>query len=359
MSSFKKNNNESIPVGERVSMFLRGKTWYANFQANGKQHRPSLKTKNKREALLRAQRIEADLARGQASTPAAVATIVEATDAFLAWHETDGRSAGAMDFYRRVMTIVRQLAGSSRKTSATDLNFAFADAFKAEAIAKGNRPKTVYCKLIILRSLVRFAFRRKMIPDDPLAGYKIKRPKAAPQPCWTWEQAQRILDAAPACWKPLYSFLRETGCRMGEAIHLTWDDVHLDGQEPYALIRGKDGWKPKTGDDRRIPLTARAVSTLAALRRQGRWVFEFRDGRRPGLGSRNMHASAFQALKRLLKKLQLPGKLHTFRHTFISHALLSAPEPVVRSWVGHVDHETIKLYTHVAEEVSRSYIAKL
>lgn len=56
-----------------------------------------------------------------------------------------------------------------------------------------------------------------------------------------------------------------------------------------------------------------------------------------------MQQMALLALKRTLKKLHLPGKVHTFRHTFISHALLSAPEPVVRSWVGHVDSETIRL----------------
>lgn len=72
-----------------------------------------------------------------------------------------------------------------------------------------------------------------------------------------------------------------------------------------------------------------------------------------------MRQMALLALKRTLKKLHLPGKVHTFRHTFISHALLSAPEPVVRSWVGHVDTETIRLYTHVAEAVSRGFINKL
>jgi len=339
-------------------MFLRGKVWYANYQANGKQHRPSLKTRNKREALLRAQRIEADLARGEAPVPTPVATIGEAIGAFMAWHETDGRSSGTMKIYRRVMDAVRRLAGSRRKTLVKDLDFAFADALKAEAKAKGNAPKTIYMKLIILRSLVRFAFRRKMTPVDPLDGYKIKKVKARPQPCWSWDDSQKIIDAAPPRWKPLFSFLRETGCRIGEAVHLAWDDVKLDGNEPYVHIRAKAGWKPKTGDERRVPLTLRAVETLAALPRRGLWVFEY-PGRRPGNGSVSMGLAALMALKSVLKTLELPGKLHTFRHTFISHALLTAPEPVVRSWVGHVDAETIRLYTHVAEAVSRAYIGRL
>lgn len=40
------------------------------------------------------------------------------------------------------------------------------------------------------------------------------------------------------------------------------------------------------------------------------------------------------ALKRVLKQLNLSGKTHTFRHSFISNALLKGtPEPVVRKWV--------------------------
>jgi integrase len=354
-----KNKIESIPVGDRVSMFLRGKVWYANYQANGKQHRLSLKTRIKREALLRAQRIEAELTRGEAPQPAKFATIGEAIDAFLNWHETDGRSPATMKVYRRVMVIVRRLAGSQRKMLASHLDFPFADALKAEAKAKGNSPKTIRTKLVVLRSLVRFAFRRKLIPADPLDGYKIKKAKARPQPCWSWEDSQRILNAAPARWRPLLTFLRETGCRAGEAIHLTWDDVHLNREEPSAHIRAKDGWKPKTGDERRVPLTQRAAATLASLPRRGRWVFEYSDSRRPGTGSSNMHDAALRCLKQVLKGLKLPGKLHTFRHTFISHALLSAPEPVVRSWVGHVDAETIRMYTHVGDAVSRGYIGKL
>ncbi|MDZ4683445.1 MAG: hypothetical protein SH850_00050 [Planctomycetaceae bacterium] len=55
-----------LPVGDRVSIFPRGKAWYVNYQHNGRQVRRSLGTNNKKEALLRAQRIETDLARGDA-----------------------------------------------------------------------------------------------------------------------------------------------------------------------------------------------------------------------------------------------------------------------------------------------------
>ena len=56
----------------------------------------------------------------------------------------------------------------------------------------------------------------------------------------------------------------------------------------------------------------------------------------------------------------MPGKLHTFRHTFISNALLKrVPPAVVREWVGHVDEEIIKLYTHVHDSASQAAMQRL
>ncbi len=56
----------------------------------------------------------------------------------------------------------------------------------------------------------------------------------------------------------------------------------------------------------------------------------------------------------------LSGHLHTFRHTFISRALVSGiPEAIVRDWVGHVDRDILKLYTHIASIESQDAMTKL
>ncbi len=60
-------------------------------------------------------------------------------------------------------------------------------------------------------------------------------------------------------------------------------------------------------------------------------------------------------LKRVLRRLGLPGHLHTFRHAFISTALTQGiPEALVREWVGHVDPDIMKLYTHIASQASQA-----
>jgi integrase/recombinase XerD len=95
---------------------------------------------------------------------------------------------------------------------------------------------------------------------------------------------------------------------------------------------------------------------LGNLPRVASWVFTARPSRKyPVVGRQISDRRALQHLKTVLSKLGLEGHLHTFRHSFISHALTSGvPEAIVRDWVGHVDREIIRVYTHIADPISRS-----
>lgn len=178
------------------------------------------------------------------------------------------------------------------------------------------------------------------------------------QPCWSPEEAERILQAAPEAYRPYFTFLRETGCRAGEGKFLTWSDVDVKRGE--ILIRPKDDWKPKTGDQRRVPITARLAAMLQSQPHHGRWVFRaVPTSLHPDVCRQISERRALLALKRVLTGLKLNGHLHTFRHTYISQALSAGiPEAVVRSWVGHVDPHVIRLYTHISDEVSKSYVSR-
>ena len=120
------------------------------------------------------------------------------------------------------------------------------------------------------------------------------------------------------------------GVRVGEAKWLTWDDV--DFEHRLIHIRPKEGWKPKSGDERAVPMSDRLFDLLHALPHTGTWVFTARvTTRHPATGRQVSERRLLQYLKRLLKRLGLKGHLHTFRHSFISFAANSGvPERVLR-----------------------------
>jgi integrase len=346
-------------VGERVRIFVRGGTWHANFQEDGRQVRRSLKTSNKKTALRKARALDAELVAGthkEATKPASITEVITAYDLFLV---CEGRSNGTLDIYRRVFRLAKELAVALGVKRIDEIDIRFIDAYRAMRKDAGLAAKTIYTELTVLRQLVNFALSRKMVAADPLAGLRLKKPKPTQQPCWTRAEIQTILAASLPESRPVFELLAETGVRIGELIHLTWDDV--DVANNVIRIRPKQGWKPKSGDQRAVPMSRRVGDLLSQLPRRGEWIFTAAvTTRHPKPGRMMSPRRLLKSLKRVLKRLGLPGHLHTFRHSFISAALMGGtPEAVVREWVGHVDRDILRLYTHVANAASQAAMKAL
>jgi len=356
-NSFANLNSEKI--GDLVGIFQRAGVWYANFQCEGKQRRQSLKTRSKKEARRRALLIEAALLTGEykqsARSPALESVIAD----YLAYVSTERRAKKTVEKCKLTFKRLARLAEQHHLRSIRQVDRKLIDAYRAERVAAGSKPKTVHHQTVIIRQLVNFALSRNMLSTDPLKGLKLKNPKPTRQPCWERGEVEKILAAATGHHRSSLILLAETGCRVGEIKHLTWDDV--DFERSLIHIRPKDDWKPKTGDQRAIPMSPKARALLKNLPRLSRWVVTMKPSiRHPTVGRQISERRLLQYLKRLLKRLGLTGHLHTFSHAYISQALIQGiPEAIVRQWVGHVDRDVMRLYTHIADEASQAAMQRL
>jgi integrase len=359
----KRDPNPKTPssekIGDHVSIFQRGDRWYANFQQDGKQIRQSLKTTSKKQARQKAIRLEAALQDGTYGRPKKAPPISTVTTSYLAHLRTEQKAAKTIQKVDLVVRRVHDLAARRRLPSVADLDLSFVDAYRSERVAAGAKPKTVLNETVIVRQIVNFSLSRKLIDDDPLAGLKLKKPKLTEQPCWSRSEVDNILAASTGWHRDALLILAETGMRVGEAKWLTWEDVDLERNIIH--VRAKEGWRPKTGDQRAIPITPVLRSLLESLKRDSQWVVTApRSHRFPDAGRQFSERRLLQYLKRVVKKLGLVGHLHTFRHAFISTALTNGiPEAVVRSWAGHVDAQIMRLYTHINDTTSQTAMARL
>jgi integrase len=359
------NNHPSLThanselVGSQVRIFNRDGIFHANFQHDGKQQRKSLRTRNKKVARRRASLIDAQLIAGTYARGSRVATPATGVTKYEGSLRNEGRSKKTLQKYRLVFNRVMNLAETKGVTRLSGINLEFIDAYKAERVAGGAAMKTIHTEIIVIRQLINFALSRDMIVVDPLAKLKIKKPKPRRQPCWTQAQLDLILDASGDPYKSMMTALAETGMRVGELKHLTWADVDFDRKLIH--IREKENWRPKTGDERSVPMSAKLRTVLAGQRRRCRWVFTAPPSPAYPRGDHQLsERRLLEYLKKVLGRLKLPGHVHTFRHTFISLALCTGvPEAVVRSWVGHVDPQVIRLYTHVYDDASRAEMDRL
>ncbi len=349
----------SEPVGGHVRLFARGGVWQANFQHAGRQRRVSLRTRSKKEARLRAARLDAELAAGTWGRPPPAVPVAEAVAAYLDHLGADGRAPRTLAKYRHVLGRVAALAAARRAATLADVDRRFADAYLRARADAGAAPKTRYTEAVIVRQLVNFALSRDLLAADPLKGWRVKKPKPTPQPCWTRAEVVRILAAAPPAVRPALTVLAEAGLRVGELGWLTWADIDLTGG--WLHVRPKDGWRPKSGDARAVPLRPGLAALLGDLPRAGRWVAPMPGSAgHPAADRPWTERRLLAALKRVLAAVGLAGRLHAFRHSFVSHALLAGvPPAVVRHWVGHLSDEVLRLYTHVPDAASQDAMRRM
>jgi len=353
-----RNRNNSEKGGEHVRIFQRGSTWHATYQFDGRQCRQSMKTSNKKTAIRNALELDRRLTAGERPIAPESATITAVIAAYTDYLIAEGRAKKTLGKYGAVFDVVKSVSQAMGRNSILDVNFAFIDKFRAER-AKSCGAITIYHESVIVRQLVKFAVTRRMATHDPLLGLRLKKPKPTPQPYFDETQIQQILAAARPPHADTFLLLAETGLRIGEAQWLSWDDVDLKANVIH--IRAKKGWRPKTGDERAVPISSQLCELLERHRSHGRWILTaMQTSAHPAPDRQIDPRRALGALKRVLHRLGLPGKLHSFRHSFISRCLTKGiEESVVRSWVGHVDPTIMRLYTHISSPISQDRIKRL
>ena len=347
-------------IGERVTIYLRGKTWWASYQLDRRQQRESLKTNNLKEARRKAQIIELELQQGHRDAPPPQVAIQDVITDYVSHLKVEGRAERTVDKYEKVLERMLAMAREKRVVHVSQMSLRFIDHFRSTRKEVGRAPKTIYIETTIIRQMVNFALSRQLLAKDPLKGLKNPKPRPTKQPCWSSEQLEQILNAAKEPQLSVYRLLADTGLRIGEAEWLTWDDI--DFGRGVIHIQPKEGWTPKSGDARQVPMTDRVRVMLEKRSRKTPWVFCAAASQKYPAGDQQISARRLlRSLKRLLKRIGLPevGKLHTFRHSFISKALaIGIPNATVRAWVGHVSDDILALYTHVLDGQSQSAIQR-
>ena len=352
-------------IGERVSIFLNGRVWYANWQEGPKQQRKSLRTRNHEVARQKARTLEAELS-GAVPRQTGTVDIAAAVQAYIDWQDSNDRAPKTMLKYRDVLNRFATHCREAGVRPVHAITTQTVDEFGVRRRRDGMAAKTVYTELTIVRQWLNFAVSRRMLAVSPVSGTKLVKPKPGPRDYWRQEQLDAIVEAARDPYKAAFLLMAETGMRIGEVVHLTHDDLTLDGPTPIAHIRPKEvvsgarPWRPKNGEERAVPLSPRAVAMLRDLPRRRRWVIDRMEGtaataNRP---ANDRHILAY--LKTVLAKLGLEGTNHKFRHSFCTIAVLAGVDFfTLRRWVGHVDEEALKIYVHIADEQAQVTMRQL
>lgn len=172
------------------------------------------------------------------------------------------------------------------------------------------------------------------------------------------DEVERLLTAASERdYLPLL-FAIHTGCRAGEQRAMRWQSIDFAARkviirESLAANATKVG-PTKSGKERKVPLTDRLGSALAAAPCTGELVFARTDGRHVPIDwLRSCLARAAKAAD--LRRI----RWHDLRHTYASNLVMAGvPVRRVQDLLGHASISMTEKYAHLApggsDEVMRA-----
>lgn len=204
---------------------------------------------------------------------------------------------------------------------------------------RGLKPSTVNRRIAAIRAWLRWAKGAGHIQDSPRFPRWIAIPQVAPKALEKVEEARylRMLERA-GCLRDhaLVALMLYAGLRVGEAVKVKVDEVHIGERKGRVVVRSGKGMKR-----REIPLGAEARSMvrpwLCAV--TGEWLL-------PGIDGHLSTRAAQEAVRKYAYLAHLEVTPHVLRHTFATRLLRSGVDIVtVAALLGHARIDTTARYT--------------
>jgi integrase len=291
-----------------------------------------------------------------------------------------------VEHYRQMMDLyVRpKLGGAMLARIVADNIQTLYDDLRAEGIGAAS----IALVHTLLRSVFKLAMLRKRIRENPMDGVKSPRGKRLTQEqrrrreakVMTPEQAQAFLVAAAATrFGALFGLAFHTGCRPGELLAVTWDDLDANSKtlRVWRNIKWRAGGKwylddPKTDSSRRVlRLDVGTVELLAGHRRR-----QLEERMRAGkawrghdfvfcdeIGEPYSQNRLWYYCKKILREAGLPDTFTPYSARYSSATWMIEQGVSAKTAAGRLGHgdvsTTMKYYVHSTEGMDEGAVETL
>ena len=380
----------------RVYQPRKGSAWYLDYYSNGKRLRQKVDGgKEEAERILKRREAEEALrqcgARGQASNRVSIEAV---KDAWLQDVDIRCKPKTAKSYRDCLNKILERIPARA----VEQVNPAMMSAYAAAALTggvpritktkSGQRidtvdvgERTVNMHIGALKSMLTWAASAGLIENNPLASVKpLKQRRRKYRRALTENEARALMEHSPEPYRRMWMFLLGTGCRRGEMVGLTWEDVDLDAQEMHLSAAHSKNNSPATV---RLPNTV--VDMLRKLRGKtgatSGHVFLNKEGRpwnnnllkrfkaclvEAGIYFKNREGVALGENRKPLPKgtrpIPDPGvDIHSLRVSFITHLIRAGVNvKTVQRLARHKTiHVTLDIYARSFPEDEREAVEML
>lgn len=217
--------------------------------------------------------------------------------------------------------------------------------FKAARVKEVSK-STVNRELAVLKRLFTLAVDWNLVEKNPVKKVAMYRLEEKVMRVLSYEEEQKLIDAAASHFKPLIIVAINTGMRRGELLNLQWEQVDL--QSGTLTIKHS-----KNGKVRHIPINKKAQEALESIPE-------------PPTG----HVFVYRGLPIKVVKTAFAGAvrragiahctLHSTRHTFATRLVLAGVDlATVMQLMGHANISTTMKYAHPTPPHKREAVGRL
>ena len=340
--------------GGLMKVYLRGKTYWCEFEIDKKRYRFSTKSKDKRQAQEIASTIHADMLRKRFNMPLKAYEMIIFGDLWEDYLKSQTNTPRNITNKKIAFRHFGSVFADKSIKNITSLDIQNYQAKRRlEVIGKqGNAEKReqdinfrwVNIETATLRHFFNWCVKRGVIDKNPCDGITKLNELSRLKTLSDKDIDKLVAGATNKLTRDIISFLILTGCRKGEALNLKWDDV--DMQNDVIAIKGT-----KTKYDRYIPISSPLKSILDGIERNQDclYVFNNKGGRLTEFRRSFSTACRNACLKDL--------RIHDLRHVFASKMVMNGTSLYITGeLLGHRTTQMTKRYSHLVPDTLRKAV---
>jgi integrase/recombinase XerD len=178
----------------------------------------------------------------------------------------------------------------------------------------------------------------KLLTKSDKVRYVLSEPEVYDE-----DQLEAFFGACDDEERVFFKFLLMTGFRKKEAAFVEWRDVDLKAGVVRVTAKSKYGFRPKTYEEREVPIPDKLAAMLKTWRNGSELVFPTRNNT-----PRRHRTQLLDICKAIARRAKLNPDdfwLHKFRATFATmHLQAGVDLRTMQSWMGHKDLESTMRY---------------
>ena len=247
-----------------------------------------------------------------------------------------------------------------RRLCITEITPATIRAWQTEVLGKGYSQSYCYSLHRQLSAILNFACRYYGLQSNPVARAGSIGRNEVHQAFWTLDDFHRFaMTLTDPAQIMLFYLLFWTGCRIGEVLALTWDDVDADAihiSKTMSRLRGAPYIRaPKTRESvRTVPLPAFISSMLTDYKQltvyTGPELFQITSSAAARLLARHAKQAGLERIR-----------IHDLRHSHASMLIQAGvPAIAIAERLGHKNAQTtLRVYAHLYESTKDEVVSVL